>query len=42
MLIPLFVSLVISVFNTVSYDRLISNVSKANRLNQIVKADVSN
>jgi two-component system sensor histidine kinase YesM len=42
MLIPLFVSLVISVFNTVSYDRLISNVSKANRLNQIVKADVAN
>jgi two-component system sensor histidine kinase YesM len=42
MLIPLFVSLVISVFNTLSYDRLISNVSKANRLNQIVKADVAN
>jgi two-component system sensor histidine kinase YesM len=42
MLIPLFISLVISVFNTVSYDRLISNVSKANRLNQIVKADIAN
>ncbi|MDR2029141.1 MAG: sensor histidine kinase [Treponema sp.] len=42
MLIPLFVSLVISLFNTVSYDRLISNVSKTNRLNQIVKTDISN
>jgi two-component system sensor histidine kinase YesM len=42
MLILLFVSLVVSVLNTISYDRLIRNVSKANRLNQIVKADVSN
>jgi two-component system sensor histidine kinase YesM len=42
MLIPLFISIVVSLLNTVSYDRLISNVSKANRLNQIVKADVSN
>jgi two-component system sensor histidine kinase YesM len=42
MLIPLCVSLVISLFNTVSYDRLISNVSKTNRLNQIVKTDISN
>jgi two-component system sensor histidine kinase YesM len=42
MLIPLFISIIISLFNTVSYDRLISNVSKANRLNQIVKADIAN
>jgi two-component system sensor histidine kinase YesM len=42
MLVPLFISIVVSLFNTVSYDRLISNVSKANRLNQIVKADIAN
>jgi two-component system sensor histidine kinase YesM len=42
MLIPLFVSLAVSLFNTVSYDRLISNVSKTNRLNQIVKTDITN
>ncbi|MDR2784689.1 MAG: hypothetical protein LBB83_02120, partial [Treponema sp.] len=42
MLIPLFISIIVSLFNTVSYDRLISNVSKANRLNQIVKADIAN
>jgi two-component system sensor histidine kinase YesM len=42
MLIPLFMSLVISLFNTVSYDRLISNVNKTNRLNQIVKTGISN
>jgi two-component system sensor histidine kinase YesM len=42
MLIPLFISLVVSLFNTVSYDRLISNVSQTNRLNQIVKADITN
>jgi two-component system sensor histidine kinase YesM len=42
MLIPLSVSLVISLFNTVSYDRLISNVSKTNRLNQIVKTGITN
>jgi two-component system sensor histidine kinase YesM len=42
MLIPLFISLVVSLFNTVSYDRLISNVSRTNRLNQIVKTDITN
>ncbi|MDR3161021.1 MAG: two-component sensor histidine kinase, partial [Spirochaetaceae bacterium] len=42
MLIPLSISLIVSMLNTVSYDRLIRNVSKANRLNQIVKADIAN
>jgi two-component system sensor histidine kinase YesM len=42
MLIPLFLSVLVSLFNTMSYDRLISNVSKTNRLNQIVKSDISN
>ncbi|MDR2758221.1 MAG: sensor histidine kinase [Spirochaetaceae bacterium] len=42
MLIPLFISIIVSMLSTVSYDRLISNVSKANRLNQIVKADIAN
>lgn len=42
MLIPLLLSVVISLYNTISYDRLISNVDKTNRLNQIVKSDISN
>jgi two-component system sensor histidine kinase YesM len=42
MLIPLFLSVVISLYNTLSYDRLISNVDKTNRLNQIVKSDIAN
>ncbi|MDR0622840.1 MAG: histidine kinase [Treponema sp.] len=41
MLIPLFIGIVVSFFNAVSYDRLISNVSKANRLNQIVKTGIT-
>jgi two-component system sensor histidine kinase YesM len=42
MLIPLILSVVISLYNTISYDRLISNVDKTNRLNQIVKSEISN
>ncbi|MDR0656704.1 MAG: sensor histidine kinase [Treponema sp.] len=42
MLIPLLISVVVSLYNTISYDRLISNVDKTNRLNQIVKSEVSN
>jgi two-component system sensor histidine kinase YesM len=42
MLVPLFISVVISLYNTISYDRLISNVDKTNRLNQIVKSEITN
>jgi two-component system sensor histidine kinase YesM len=42
MLIPLLLSVVIFLYNTISYDRLISNVDKTNRLNQIVKSEISN
>jgi two-component system sensor histidine kinase YesM len=42
MLVPLFVSVVISLYNTISYDRLISNVDKTNRINQIVKTEITN
>jgi two-component system sensor histidine kinase YesM len=41
MLIPLLLSVIFSVYNTYSYDRLITNVSKTRRLTQIVKTDVS-
>ncbi|MDR1105246.1 MAG: sensor histidine kinase [Treponema sp.] len=42
MLVPLLASVGISLYNTISYDRLISNVDKTNRLNQIVKSQISN
>jgi two-component system sensor histidine kinase YesM len=42
MLVPLFISVVISLYNTISYDRLISNVDKTNRINQIVKSEITN
>jgi two-component system sensor histidine kinase YesM len=42
MLIPLLLSVIVSVYNTYSYDRLITNVSQIRRLTQIVKADISN
>ncbi|GHV40226.1 histidine kinase [Spirochaetia bacterium] len=42
MLIPLLLSVVLSLYNTISYDRLITNVNKTNRLNQIVKSDIAN
>jgi two-component system sensor histidine kinase YesM len=41
MLIPLLLSVIVSVYNTYSYDRLITNVSKTRRLTQIVKTDIS-
>jgi two-component system sensor histidine kinase YesM len=42
MLIPLILSVFIFLYNTISYDQLISNVDKTNRLNQIVKSEISN
>jgi two-component system sensor histidine kinase YesM len=42
LLVPLILSIVVTLFNTVSYSRLITNVDKANRLNQIVRTDISN
>jgi two-component system sensor histidine kinase YesM len=42
MLVPLVMSIVVTMINTVSYDRLISNVDKTNRLNQIVKTEIAN
>ncbi|GHV78295.1 histidine kinase [Spirochaetia bacterium] len=42
MLIPLLLSVVFSLYNTISYDRLITNVNKSNRLIQIVKSDITN
>ena len=42
MLVPLMISIVVTFFNTLSYDRLISNVVKTNRINQIVKTEVTN
>ncbi len=42
MIIPPIISLASSWFQTLRYDRIITNVSRTNRLNQIVKADISN
>ena len=42
MVIPPIISLASSWFQTLRYDRIITNVSRTNRLNQIVKTDISN
>ena len=42
LLIPLVLSIIFTVFNTISYDRLIKNVEKTNHMNQIVKTEISN
>jgi len=42
MIIPTVYSIAVSRIHTSQYDRIITNVSRANRLNQIVKIDVSN
>ncbi len=42
MLLAPVISLASSWFQTIQYDQVITNVSKTNRLNQIVKADISN
>jgi two-component system sensor histidine kinase YesM len=42
MVIPVFVSIISSMFHTMTYDRLISNVNRINLVNQVVKADITN
>jgi len=42
LLVPLIMSIVVTFINTLSYDRLISNVDKTNRLNQVVRTEVTN
>jgi two-component system sensor histidine kinase YesM len=42
LMIPLILSIVVTFFNTFSYDRLITNVHKTNRLNRIVKSEIAN
>lgn len=42
LLVPLMLSLVTALFNTLSYNRLITNVEKANEVNQIIKTAVTN
>jgi len=42
LLVPLIMSIVVIFYNALSYDRLISNVDKTNRLNQVVRTDVTN
>jgi two-component system sensor histidine kinase YesM len=42
LLIPLMLSIVVTFFNTISYDRLITNADKTNQINQIVKTDITN
>ncbi len=42
MLAPAVLSIISSIYQTVRYDQIITNVSKTNRLNQIVKTGVSN
>jgi two-component system sensor histidine kinase YesM len=41
-LIPLLVSVTVTLLNTITYNRLITNVHKTNRLTQIVKTEVAN
>jgi two-component system sensor histidine kinase YesM len=42
LLIPLMMSIVVTFYNTLSYDRLITNVDKTNRVNQVIKTEVTN
>ena len=42
LLVPLMLSLATALFNTISYNRLITNVEKANELNQIIKTAITN
>ena len=41
LLVPLLLSIIVIIINTVNYDRLITNVEKTNRLNQIVKTEIT-
>jgi two-component system sensor histidine kinase YesM len=42
LLVPLILSIVVTFFNTFSYDRLITNVDKTNRLNRVIRTEVTN
>jgi len=42
LLVPLLLIITVSMHNIISYDRLITNVEKTNRLNQIVKTEITN
>ena len=42
LLVPLLVFISASLLNTIGYDRLIANVERANRLNQIVQTEITN
>ena len=42
LLIPLMLSITVTLLNTISYDRLITNVEKTNRLIGIVKIEITN
>ena len=41
LLIPLVISIIVTLYNTISYDRLITNVEKTNQLIQIVRTDIT-
>ena len=41
LLIPLMISIIVTLYNTISYDRLITNVEKTNQLIQIVRTDIT-
>ena len=42
LLVPLMMSIIVTFLNTLSYDRLISNVDKTNRINHVVRTEVTN
>ena len=42
LLVPLLLTITVSLLNTISYDRLITNVEETNRLNQVVKTEITN
>jgi two-component system sensor histidine kinase YesM len=42
LMVPLMLGMAMVLLNTLSYDRLISNVDRTNRLNQIVKTEITN
>jgi len=41
MIFPTFYSIIVSRIHTMQYDKIITNVSRANRLNQIIKVNIS-
>jgi two-component system sensor histidine kinase YesM len=42
LLVPLMLGIAVTFFNTLSYDRLITNVEKTNRLNHVVRTEITN